>query len=460
MADTCPDCRALRQRVAELEAKLEQLTRSLEAQQRAGKRQAAPFAKGPPKESPQTPGRKAGDAHGTHGHRPPPEHVDETLDAPLPAACPHCGGPDLEATGVVEQFQTDIPRRPLVRRFRIRRGRCRGCHRAVQGRHPLQTSDAVGAAASQVGPDAQAAVVHLNKHGGLSYGKIARLFAVLWGIRLSRGAGAQIVRRAADRLGPTYAEIRAELKASEVITPDETGWRIGGWPAWLHSWVGDGVVCHVIDPQRGAGPLQAALGVDWDGTLVHDGWASYDQFVCAAHQQCQAHALRRAHELEGAAVGRAKVWPRQVITLLQQSLARRDTFAARRPPPTPGERQAAQEDFTRRLFDLTAKPRRDPAQERLAKHLEHHGERWFQFLADPAVPATNYLAEQATRPAVVNRKVWGGNRTESGAEAQAVTLSVLQTCQQQAVEFVDFVSRTLRGFATSLFTPAPPVIGR
>jgi transposase len=330
MAESCPDCRVLRARVAELEAKVEQLTRLVEELQRAGKRQAAPFAKEPPKDAPRTPGRKAGDQHGTHGHRPPPppEHLDETYHAPLPPACPHCGGDDLEATDVVEQFQTEMPRRPLRRRFRIQRGRCRACRRTLQGRHPLQTSDAVGAAASQLGPDAQAAVVQLNKHGGLSYGKIARLLAALWGIPLSRGACAQIVRRAAGRLGPAYAEIRERLRASAVITPDETGWRVGGQPVWLHTWVGDGVTCYVIDPQRGAAPLQAAIGSDWSGTLVHDGWAPYDRFVSALHQQCQAHALRRARELEQQAVGRAKVFPRRVIALLQESLARRAVLLA------------------------------------------------------------------------------------------------------------------------------------
>ncbi len=108
---------------------------------------------------------------------------------------------------------------------------------------------------------------------------------------------------------------------------------------------------------------------------------------------------------------------------------------------------------------MTREPRAEPAQERFAKHLHHHGERWFAFLADPAVPATNYLAEQAMRPAVVNRKVYGGNRTEAGGEAQAVTLSVLATCKQQAVEFVDYVSQTLRGVAMSLF-PAAAAQGR
>src|SRR5438128_11766107 len=120
----CPGCRELLQRVAELEAQVAELTRRLDDALRAGKRQAAPFRKAPPKPDPKAPGRKSGDAHGPHGHRPPPppDRIHETHEAALPGACPHCGG-GLAETAAVEQYQTDIPRRPILRRFRIAVGR-------------------------------------------------------------------------------------------------------------------------------------------------------------------------------------------------------------------------------------------------------------------------------------------------------------------------------------------------
>src|SRR5262249_54561516 len=162
---------------------------------------------------------------------------------------------------------------------------------------------------------------------------------------------------------------------------------------------------------RSSDALQTVVGVDWSGTLVHDGWSSYDQFAEACHQQCQAHVLRRAHVIAEAATGRAKLFPRQVIDLFQESLAVRDSFDKCR--PSDARRQKAHEDFTQRLLNLTERPRRNAANERLAKHLYRHGEQWFMFLLDPTIPATNYRGEQAIRPAVVNRKVWGGNRTDA-----------------------------------------------
>jgi transposase len=294
----CPGCRELLKQVAELAAQLAELTRKLDEAVRAGKRQAAPFRKGPPKPDPKPPGRKSGDAHGTHGHRPSPtEPIAECHEANLPDACPHCRGRLVE-TRTVDQFQIEIPRTPLVRKFRVHIGHCDACGKRTQGRHALQTSDALGAAASQVGPDAQAAATLLHTQMGLSHGKVASIFQALFGIKLTRGASAQIGLRATTRLEPDYQLILAEVRRSEQIA-DETGWRVGGRPAWLHAWVGDRATAYGINSQRSAEVLERVIGVDWSGILSHDGFASYERFEGAIHQQCVAHVLRRAGSARG-----------------------------------------------------------------------------------------------------------------------------------------------------------------
>ena len=69
--------------------------------------------------------------------------------------------------------------RVIVRQFTVHIGCCADCGRRVQGRHPLQTSDALGAAAAQLGAHLIALVVVLNKQLGLSFGKIATLLQQL-----------------------------------------------------------------------------------------------------------------------------------------------------------------------------------------------------------------------------------------------------------------------------------------
>jgi len=80
----------------------------------------------------------------------------------------------------------------------------------------------------------------------------------------------------------------------------------------------------------------------------------------------------------------------------------------------------------------------------LSAHLWNHLDEWFTFLSHPEVEPTNGEVERAIRPAVVNRKVWGGNRTWAGARAQEVLMSVLETCRRAGRSGLEFVSQTLR----------------
>jgi transposase len=76
---------------------------------------------------------------------------------------------------------------------------------------------------------------------------------------------------------------------SDWVVPDETGWRVGGHPAWLHTPVGPKATAYVIDPTRSGAVAGGILGLDYDGTMIHDGWSPYDQFEDAHRQQCLNH---------------------------------------------------------------------------------------------------------------------------------------------------------------------------
>jgi transposase len=447
------DNQRLRQDNERLQGELRELRSQLDQAKRQAKRQAAPFSKGPPKPQPKKPGRKSGPAHGRHGHRlpPAPGTVDVVLEAPLPDSCPHCGDA-LQHTAVHQQYQTEIPRRPIIRQFNVHVGSCRGCGQRVQGRHPLQTSDALGAAAAQIGPDAQAAVVTLNKTFGLSHIKVSKVFKVLFGISLTRGASTQIMLRAADRLEPADAEICQEIKASARLTPDETGWRVAGKPAWLHAWVSERAVCYAIEPHRKADALEEVIGIDWAGTMTHDGFSSYDRFTKAKHQQCLGHVLRRTRELEVEATRGAVHYPRRLIALFTEAIHLRNRHL--KSEVSREELQEARTRYDQRLEELARPAREVPAYETLSEHLWKHLEEWFTFLDHPEVEPTNWEGEQAVRPAVVNRKVWGGNRTWRGAHAQEVLMSTLQTCYRTGRPGLEFVSQTLRAFGNPLL-PRP-----
>jgi len=414
--------------ITELKAENERLRQLLEEAQRASKRQAAPFSRRKPKAHPLQPGRKAGSRYGTPCRRPIPEEMDQTLEAVLPECCP-CGGP-IRETGMEWQYQTEIPP-PRVERtgFRVHVGECQQCGRRVQGRHARQTSDALGAAASQLGPRAIALATQLNKQMGLSYGKTAVVLQELFGLSVSRGGLSQALEKVAKKAEPTYEKLIEQVRSSASVTPDETGWKVGGKLWWMWAFSTAEVTVYSIQPGRGFEQAAAILGAAYAGFLVRDGWIIYPRFVGAVHQSCLNHLLRRCKEMREMVPTGAAQFPCQVQEILQAALELRnrrdqDQISAHGLAVARGRLEI-------QMDDLLDKSYRSPLNRRLAKHLRREREALFPFLYCSGLEATNYRAEQAIRPMVVTRKVWGGNRTPRGAHTQSVLGSVLQTCRQQ-----------------------------
>ncbi len=305
------------------DARVAELEKLLEATRRAGKRQSAPFSKGGPKDEPARGGRKPGEDHGRHGHRMAPARPDRSFDAALPACCPHCGdGLDFERWA--DQFQTELPEpRPTVTRFRVGVGRCRGCKRRVQGRHPEQTSDALGAAAAQVGPHARAWGAWLHYSLGLSFGKCSQLLGRL-GIGVSPGAIASASASTGTDLVPTHNAIKAHVRSAPAVVMDETGWRIAGGGAWLWVAATDDATVYDVAHDRDFDAATNLVPADFAGTIVRDGWVVYNSYKEATHQTCIAHLLRRCHEMIEDSPAWARGTPRQVGDILTQALAARD----------------------------------------------------------------------------------------------------------------------------------------
>ncbi len=278
-----PRCRNLAQENRRLQKRIEHLERKnrrlveevshlkelLEKERRAGKRQAAPFSKGKPKACARPSGRRPGDLYGRKAHRAPPGRIDEIIEAPLPERCPSCSGV-INETNILPQFHVDIPPVvPVVTQFNIHIGNCSVCGRRVQGRHARQTSDALGAASSQIGPRTLALATELNKSLGLSLGKTQRLFVMVFDIQITRGGISQALHRVARVARPTYNALMVWIQREAiVVSPDETGWKVGGELNWLWAFVTPQVVVYSIMPGRGFKQAAQILGQDFDGHLL------------------------------------------------------------------------------------------------------------------------------------------------------------------------------------------------
>jgi transposase len=435
---------------AQLRGENSRLREALEEARRSGKRQAAPFSRGKKKDEPDQPGRKRGSEYGSQARRAVPRHIDERVTVDCPLICPHCGG-GVRLEGKSSQYQTDIPRiEPRTTEFEIHYGRCIRCHRRVQGREARQISDATGPVGGvQIGPTTIAITAHLNKACGMSYGRISEVFAQVFGLQVNRSTLARSLLRLGRKAAPTYMNLIEVVRGSPVVSPDETGWRIDGDKAWLWTVATPDTTVYQIEPGRGYEEAAKLLGDDFDGVLCVDGWAPYRRFEQAQIQTCLAHLLRRSKELrEAPPTAECAAYFEKIAAVLQEALALRN----RRDEGTISSRElrSAKGTIEEKMDRLIEEPDLHDESLRFAIHLLRYRDGMFLFLDRPDVDATNYRAEQAIRPAVINRKTSGGNRTSLGARAQAIIMSVQRTAKQRLVSAID-------AFKQMLCDPTPAV---
>ena len=439
---------ALEQRVRELEEENRRLREQLDEAQRAAVRQAAPFRRRESKKIPEGRKKRPGRPKGHEGaYRVVPEQVDEVAEVPL-QACPSCGG---SLTGVipVEQFIEEIPViRPHVTRVTTYQGSCAVCG-DVCSTHPLQTSTATGAAKSQLGPRARALAISLHQQFGLTMRKVCRVLRCLTGLRLSPGGLALAIQKAAQRMQPSLDGLVSDIRTSAAVFADETSWYVGAPGSWLWSFTTADTTVYHIDSSRGRQVVLDMLGPSFNGILVSDCLASYEDLPYRTHK-CIAHHQKAIKEAQARPDTTDSSYLKQwklLFTMVSTLWRHREHLGE--------EEFARQKSHLGNWLDrLLAEPRVQKGDIAIQKRIGKRRQVVLGCLDDPAAEPTNNRAERSLRPAVIARKLSCGNRTDRGKDAWQTLTSLAATCDQRGHDFATWLAGCLPLAATP--SPVPP----
>lgn len=394
------------------------------------------------------PGGQPGHSGSTLKQMSDPEHV---VDHRLPETCDACGRSLVgEATTEARQVFDLPPLAMEVTEHRIHQLRC-SCGKLHRSEFPGDVTAPV-----QYGPGVKALAVYLTQHHMLPVARTAQLLADLYGVPISAGTVQSVIGEAGARLAAMVERIADAVAQAEVAGADESGFRVAGKLHWLHTAVTDALTWLGLHSKRGKIAFEDfGLLHRINGTLVHDGWASYRELDCT-HALCNAHHLREltfVHEECG------QPWAKRMIDLLVT--AHHETVASQGMPLATMRRKVIRADYEAILSEAaTANPERAASGKRgrtaqsvpfnLYRRLRNHADDVLRFTTDPLVPFSNNLAEQAIRMPKVKHKIAGCFRTTEGAQAFCTIRSYLATLQKQ---HFDLFSSLVQVFKTN--TPQP-----
>jgi len=392
------------------------------------------------------PGRKAGHPG---SRRATPERIDER-QTHRAECCPHCRGALKRCAETRTRYVEDIPSgiQPVVTEHTMHRDWCPHCKKQVE---PVVPDALPG---NQIGNRVLTLSSWLHYGLGQTAAHVVDVFNHHLQFKVTKGGLTQQWYRLQEILFPWYEQIQDEALDSAVLHADETGWRVNGKGHWLWCFSHQRGTYYLIDRQRGRPVLAKFFRKAFAGTLVSDFWSAYNAVVCSKRQVCLAHLLRDLKHVEQYKHP-GKKWAK-FAKKLRRLLGDALRLKRKQAELSVAKYASLRDCLHVRLDALIATPWDDPQAKRLIKRFRRHREHLFTFLDDPATPADNNHGERAIRPAVIIRKNTYGNRSQRGADTQAVLMSVYRTLKQRGHDPLSTITNALRAYLTTGKLPNLP----
>jgi transposase len=447
--------RALENRVAALEATVQQLREQVQQTSRTSSR---PPSSDPPQALGKRPrreptGRRPGGQPGHEGQARalvPVEEVDVVVPV-KPERCHHCQHllPGEDPQPQRHQVTEIPPVKPVVTEYQVHRLVCPACGEETRTEVPA------GVPTGGFGPRVQAITALCTGAYHLSKRTTQRALEDMFGVQMGLGTIATLEHATVQAVAEPVAEARAYVQQQPAAYLDETGWREGQQRAWLWTAVTEWVTVFVVRASRGGKVAQELLGERFWGWLVTDRWSAYTWYPPWRRQVCWAHLLRDIEAMierggRSREIGEAlQVQARQMFQwwhrVREGTLAHR-TFASYMWPV----RQEVE-----RLLEA-GQTCGVPKTEGTCRELLKLRQALWTFVRHEGVEPTNNAAERAIRPGVLWRKGSFGTQSAEGSRFVEAMMTVVATLKQQHRNVLAYVTAACE--AALCGQPAPSLL--
>jgi transposase len=379
-----------------------------------------------------------------------------------PEVCPACGA-GLEQstpTAVVRRQVFDLSDgRLTVTEHRAEKRACPQCRMTTTAGFPLAVRAPV-----QYGPGVLARCVYLHLYQLLPVARTAETMRDLFGCPLSAATIQRAARLSSGKLVKTEQRLKAALRDAEVIGVDETGLRVAGSGGYIHVARTEELTHYAYDGRRGKAAMdETGILPQFRGTLVRDGFSSYQWYEQCRHSLCNVHLLRDLVFVEESSPDQ-KVWTEPLAKLLLK--IKGIVAEARANPAQAHLNEEIKTDFLRRYDKLVrhadrlnpSEPKRkvdgdapqtsvpqQPTPRRLINRLQRRRDEVLRFMADITVPFDNNGSERDLRMVKLQQKISGCFRTPDGARSFCRVRSYLSTARKQGHSLLCSLERALNG---------------
>jgi transposase len=371
-------------------------------------------------------------------------------------ACQHCGASlfEVEPRRFHKRQVFEIEDgKLLVTEHRAPAVCCPVCCRTSFGQFPANVKAPV-----QYGTGVFSRLLYLHLYQLLPVARTAETMRDLFDCPVSPATVQRAAQVCSGKLVRCEQRIKAAIRDSAVIGADETGIRIGGATAWVHVARTDALTHLAAHSQRGKAAIET-IGIlnRFEGTLVRDGWFSYNWYQQCRHSLCNAHLLRDLTFIEESDPRHEK-WATSLARLLIEI---KDAVGMARSQFQTQLASNIQTDFLNRYDAVIAAAERSIrgspevknsglTPHALYKRLTKNKAEILRFMFDFSVPFDNNGSERDLRMLKLQQKISGCFRTVKGVTTFCRIRSYLSSVRKQGGSLLAAIEHALLGKPVAL----------